>query len=207
MSITRRQFLLGAAFLQPGAPVVAIVLGPPGSGKTTQARFLKDKYGIPIFSAETLLKKANDRKSDFSKKIKGKLAPEELLNDQGMNDLVREAVIKADHKKGFILDGYPLTRPQAEYLAGLLKELALPDPLVVHLNATDAVVKARMTTRGQAYDKPEIIERRLAAYREQESTVLGYYGEKRVLRVDASRSEAEISKQIESALAARAGSH
>lgn len=200
MSISRRQILLGAAFLQPGSSVVAIVLGPPGSGKTTQAKFLKGKYGIPIFSAETLLKKSHDRKSSFSKKIKGKLSPDELLTDQGMNELVREAVTKADHSKGFVLDGYPMTRPQADYLSGVLKELSLPEPLVIHLQVPDAVVMQRMAQRARADDKPEIIERRLKFYKEEEAAVLGYYPESRVLRVDGTKSAGDISKQIDSAL-------
>lgn len=203
MAISRRQIFLGAAFLQPGNSIVSIVLGPPGSGKTTQANFLKNKYGIPVFSAETLLKKSHDRKSDFSKKIKGKMAPEELLTDVGMNELVREAVTKADHRKGFVLDGYPMTRPQAEFLTGVLKELALPEPLVIHLQTPDAVVLQRMTQRSRADDKPEIIERRLKFYKDEESAVLGYYPESRVLRVDGTKPASEISRQIDAALTAK----
>lgn len=200
----RRHFLLGSvAAFEGGREVVVIVLGPPGSGKTTQAEFLKKKYGIPIFSAATLLKKSHDRKSDFTKKTKDKISPDEMLTDAGMNDLVREAVIKADHQRGFILDGYPMTKGQAEFLRGLLNEIALPTPLIVHLDASDALVKQRMEQRGRADDKPAIIERRIAAYRHEEQTVLDFYGPNQVLRADGTKSAAEISKQIESALAAK----
>jgi adenylate kinase len=199
---SRREFFLSAAALLQGPTkgVVVILLGPPGAGKTTQAQFLSNKYKIPIFSAATLLKKSHDRKSDFSKKVKGKISPEELLTDQGMNDLVREAVIKADHERGFVLDGYPSSPGQAQYLTGLLQELGLSAPLVVHLAVSDELAKQRLSTRGSAADKPEIIDRRLAYYRKEESVVLNYYSQS-VIRIDGSQSVGDVTKQIETALA------
>lgn len=110
--------LLSAACLaqQPGKGLVLVLIGPPGSGKTTQADFLTKRYHIPVLSAGSWMSDAQ-----FDERLK-------VLNTG----------------KGFIIDGYPATHAQAEHLAKVVKQRQLPSPVIVHLDVPDDVVRQRM---------------------------------------------------------------
>ena len=183
-----------------GENLVVILLGPPGSGKSTQATYLRRKYGIPTVSAADLIKRGHGGKSPVSRAVAAPTASGDLLNEEGLNQLVRYRVEKRDALSGFILDGYPTSKKQAEYLASLLDERKLPPPVVIVLDAPDSVVKSRMNQRRRVDDKPAVIERRIADYRREEQFIVDYYGKGRLYRVDATKTEREVSAQIGSVL-------
>ena len=195
-------------WMLPAAPpgdagLVVILLGPPGSGKSTQAKHLQQSYRIPAISASELLKQSHGRKSRISRAVAAPVASGELVSDETINQLVQFRIQKRDALQGFILDGYPRTKAQAEFLAGQLKERGLPEPVVIHLDAPDAVVKQRMEARRRADDKPAIIERRLSDYHDEKDFLLGYYAPSRLFRVDATKPEKEVSRDIAALLAGR----
>lgn len=203
--LTRRAALFLAALpALPAAPagktLVIIILGPPTSGKTTQAGKIKKQYGLPIISPQTMIKMSHDRKSEFTKKVKGKLASDEILNDEGMNGLLQQSLNRMDVTGGFILDGYPVTKGQADYLGETLKQFGLSDPLVVSLEIPEAVLRARAEKSGRADDKPAIFERRYANYQEESAAILTYYPKVRVAHIDAAKSPEEVFTQIRSAI-------
>lgn len=101
---------------QPGKGLVMVLIGPPGSGKTTQAEYLFRKYRLPIITADS--KTSNQT---FDKLIKA-----------------------LDASKGFIIDGYPATHAQADHLAAVVKDLKLPAPVILQLDVPDDVVRQRM---------------------------------------------------------------
>jgi adenylate kinase len=199
--MNRRVFLLAATALQaqtPGGRRVLILLGPPGAGKTTHAKNLSKKYSIPTLSAADLLKKSHGRKDNMSRALKIEIEGGDLINDEGVNELMKARFTKGDCYNGFILDGYPTTKAQAEFLAAQLKELTFPEPVVIHLQITDQQAQERLRRRRRADDKPANIERRLADYRNEESTVLGLY--KDVIHIDASPDERTVWTAIQNAL-------
>jgi adenylate kinase len=203
--MTRRQWIAGLAMTGvpiaacaegPGKGLVIILLGPPGGGKTTQAEFLKKHYRIPFFSAAEIVRKSYGKKSKESRRLEPQAASGELLSDQALNELMLQNFKKADFTRGFILDGYPSNRVQAEYFSGALRELRLPEPAVVLLEVPDNVARERMATRGRADDKPATIERRLADYHREIAAVREAYLPARVLRVDGTKAKEEISREI-----------
>jgi|WetSurMetagenome_2_1015567.scaffolds.fasta_scaffold492193_2 adenylate kinase len=203
--LTRRAALFLAALpALPAAPagktLVIIILGPPTSGKTTQAEKIKKQYGLPIISPQTMIKMSHDRKSEFTKKVKGKLASDEILNDEGMNGLLQQSLNRMDVTGGFILDGYPVTKGQADYLGETLKQFGLSDPLVVSLEIPEATLRARAEKSGRADDKPAIFERRYANYQEESAAILSYYPKVRVAHIDAAKAPEEVFTQIRSAI-------
>ncbi|MGH9656939.1 MAG: adenylate kinase family protein [Bryobacteraceae bacterium] len=188
-----------AASMAAQSKRVIILLGPPGAGKTTQAKALSRARRIPSISAADLIKKGHGGKSKLSRAVAAPTASGDLVNDETINQLVEFRIQKRDALDGFILDGYPATEAQAKFLAAKLAERGLPAPVVVHLDAPDDVVRARMRGRGRADDKPATIERRLAEFHRERDFVLGFY--KGVRRVDATRTEKEVTAQIEKVLA------
>jgi adenylate kinase len=180
----------------PGKGMVIVLIGPPGAGKTTQARFLKKHYGIPFFSAAEIVRKSHGKKSKISRKLEPQAASGELLGDDALNQLMLQAFKKSDFTRGFILDGYPANRVQVEFFAGALRELRLPEPAAVVLEVQDNVARERMTKRGRADDKPATIERRLSDYRAEIETIRQAYPPARVFPVDGTKSEPEISREI-----------
>jgi adenylate kinase len=178
-------------------PLVVIILGPPGSGKTTQATALSKKYRIPTISISGLLKKQlgkQERPSDF---IKMSAASGDVLEDGAANQLMEARLLQGDLSHGFILDGYPVTVAQAKFLDGFLKDKGMPQPAVVMLDAPDEVVRRRMLARHRVDDTVEIVDRRLSDYQAERQLLIDWYTPENLLRVDATQAIPQVFRQID----------
>jgi adenylate kinase len=178
-------------------PLVVIILGPPGSGKTTQAAALSKKYSIPAISISGLLKKQLGKKSKYSNLIDMSAASGDLLDDAAANQLIESRLLKGDISRGFILDGYPHTAAEAKLLDGFLKDNALPRPAVVVLDAPDEVVRTRMLARHRIDDQPGIIDRRLSDYHAESQFLIDWYQPENLLRVDATQAVPQVFRQLD----------
>ena len=126
-------------------PIVLILLGPPGSGKGTQAAMLHDKFQLPHISTGDLLREHIRKGTELGKKAqlytdKGQLVPDALIMD-----LLFDRVSQPDCAKGYILDGFPRTLPQAESLQSRLKGRVTP--IIINLELKDSEVLERLTKR------------------------------------------------------------
>ncbi len=171
----RRLFLISACAASLMAqeavkPLVVVLIGPPGSGKTTQAQFLNRKFGLPVIGVEDLRAKAGAK----------------------LNLELKARIQAADASKGFVLDGYPSTRAEADYLGALVKELNLPAPVVIQLNVPDDIVRKRM----EGKEKPEALEKRLAAYHAEMDMLRQYYPSADIWSIIGTRSIKEVSGTI-----------
>jgi len=135
--------------MNPGDLFVGILLGAPGSGKGTQGATLSELYRIPTISTGDLLRVEIATGSELGKRVKAVITSGALVCDNLVNELVASRISKDDCRNGFLLDGYPRSRAQAEYLERLLIKRGLPDPTVVHLDVPLAMLKERMLARRQ----------------------------------------------------------
>ncbi|SMO63182.1 Adenylate kinase [Balnearium lithotrophicum] len=159
-----------------------VFLGPPGAGKGTQAQRIAQEYGIPHISTGDILRNAVKEGTELGKLAKSYMDKGELVPDEVIIGIIRERLSQPDVKeKGFILDGFPRTLPQAEALDELLKELSMPLDRVVYLNVDDEEIVKRLLARGRADDTEEVIRNRLKVYREQTAPLIDYYSEKCIL--------------------------
>jgi adenylate kinase len=124
-----------------------ILLGAPGAGKGTVAKLLTDYDGSVQISTGDILRGAVKAGSDLGKKAKSYMDRGDLVPDQLIMDIMESRLREPDCKKGFILDGFPRTIPQADALKGLLKKLDLKLDVAVNLNVPREVILDRLTTR------------------------------------------------------------
>ncbi len=124
-----------------------ILLGPPGAGKGTQAKFIVEKYKIIHISTGDMLREAVSSASELGLKVKSILEKGLLVSDDIMNELVRERLSRKDSEKGFILDGFPRTVNQAENLENILKGLNKKIDYVIFVNADEGTVVKRISNR------------------------------------------------------------
>ncbi|PCS22255.1 adenylate kinase [Candidatus Enterovibrio escicola] len=179
-----------------------ILLGAPGSGKGTQAQFIMEKYGIPKISTGDMLRAAIEADTELGKQAKAIINTGMLVSDDIILDLVKGRIAQKDCMKGFLLDGFPRTIPQA---LGLRK-IGVNVHFVLEFNVADNVIVERLSGRrvhlasGRTYhvvynpprvdnkddvtgetlfvrddDKAEIIIARLNVYHNQTAPLISYY--------------------------------
>lgn len=124
-----------------------VLLGAPGSGKGTQSALIEEKYGIPQVSTGDILRAAIAEGTSVGKKAEEYVNSGRLVSDEVMLELVRERIGKPDAQKGFILDGFPRTIPQAEGLDRILGERDLELDRVIKIDVPKKTILERMTSR------------------------------------------------------------
>ena len=168
-----------------------ILLGPPGSGKGTQAQRLVQKHGIVQLSTGEMLRAAVAAGTPVGLQAKDIMANGGLVPDQIVIGIISDRIDQPDARKGFILDGFPRTVPQAEALDELLKKKHLKLDAVIELRVNESALLDRVEKRAaetrargeevRVDDTPEVLTRRLAQYRAMTEPLIHYYSERRKL--------------------------
>jgi len=162
-----------------------VLLGPPGSGKGTQAALLVERLGIPHISTGALLRNAAKRGTELGLKAKALTDKGELVPDSVISDMIEERLSRADVTNGFILDGYPRNLAQAESLDLLLARMNQPvdEAILIDLDPERIIkrIAKRAQEEGRADDTEETVRNRLQVYSEQTAPLADYYAERGLL--------------------------
>lgn len=192
-----------------------ILLGPPGAGKGTQAQRLVEKYGIPQLSTGDMLRAAVKSETEVGKRAKAVMDSGQLVSDEIVNQIVSERIDEPDARRGFILDGYPRTVPQAKALTEMLAQKGQRLDAVIELKVDESALLRRMESRvaqtlaagGQvrADDNPESFKKRLDEYREKTAPLSSYYaGTGELKQIDGMADMDSVTAAIEAIVAGAA---
>jgi adenylate kinase len=155
--------------------VSLVLLGPPGSGKGTQAELLAQHLEVPAISTGEMVRAAMTSGSELGRRVEEIVNSGSLVDDETMGDLVRERLSEPDVERGFLLDGYPRTLPQADALAGILRESGRALGAVIMIDVPEEELVGRMLDRGREDDTEEVIRHRLQVYRAQTEPLVEHY--------------------------------
>jgi len=204
--------------------MLLVLVGPPGSGKGTQAKILCERFGVPQISTGDMLRAAK-KEGTLDPRFRAIMDAGGLVPDEAMIDLIDKRIDAPDCQPGFLLDGFPRTVPQAEALGGLLSKRGRSIGAVLQLDVPRSLLEERLVhrrtdkTTGQIYhlvynppppgaelehradDWPETVGRRLDAYEAMTSALLPYYQGRGLLRrVDGVGKPEEVTTRILTAL-------
>jgi len=190
-----------------------ILLGPPGSGKGTQAQRLVQRHGIVQLSTGEMLRAAVAAGTPVGLKAKDIMASGGLVPDEIVIGIISDRLDQPDAARGFILDGFPRTVPQAEALDELLKKKHMKLDAVIELRVNESALLQRVETRAaetrargeevRIDDTPEVLTKRLASYRALTEPLIHYYSERRkLLTVDGMMTIEHVTREINRILAA-----
>ena len=200
-----------------------IMLGAPGVGKGTQAKLISEKYNIPHISTGDMLRAAVKEGTELGLKAKAIMERGDLVSDEIMHGIVKDRLAKDDCRDGYILDGFPRTLPQAEFLDTVDKI-----NYVVYIDVPEALIVKRLVLRrtcpncGAMYhleynppkkdnvcdkcgtpliqrddDKEDVVKNRLAVYNEKTAVLLDYYRNRgNLYKIDGNREINEVLKSI-----------
>ena len=208
-----------------------ILIGPPGAGKGTQAEYLVERFQIPHISSGDMLRAAVTAGTDLGQQADGFMKAGQLVPDELVIAMIIERTARPDCAKGFILDGFPRTRPQAEALAVDLTKADVTLDAVVLIEVPDSLILERITGRrmdpetGDIYHaqfKPppadiahRVVQRqddtatactaRLEKYHAETAPIIPFYNEQGLLkRIDGNTTPEVVTARIAATLAATA---
>jgi adenylate kinase len=181
-----------------GGRVRLLLIGPPGSGKGTQAARIGNHYGIAHISSGELLRGQVDLDTPTGRAVREQLARGDLVSDGIVMDLLRRPVEAAGRRGGYVLDGFPRTVAQAKAAYLIARELGVGVQVALYLRVPREQLIERMVARrrvsGRADDSLDVIERRLNVFDEQTTPLLDYYAGREVLvTVDGSKSADDVT--------------
>ena len=190
-----------------------IFLGPPGSGKGTQASQLAKRLGVPAISTGEILREAVRKQTALGQKAKAVMERGELVSDDLIVAMIGERLAEADARRGFILDGFPRTLAQARAFETMLSGNGDALSAVLNFSVPEAELTERMLGRaqaeGRADDRPETIRERMRVYREKTEPLVGFYRDRDLLaEIDGVGSVSEVAGRVDEAVSSsrRAGS-
>ncbi len=184
-----------------------IMFGPPGAGKGTQAVLIQEKHKIKQLSTGDMLRAEVASESALGNTLKAIMAAGELVSDEIIIELIGNCISEPECERGFILDGFPRTVPQAEALDEMLQHMARKIDHVVVLTVDNEILVDRIKSRAaesgetRSDDNEEVLKNRLEVYQSQTAPLLPYYKGRGVLReVDGMQSIEDVSEQIDAIL-------
>ena len=182
-------------------PIVAL-LGPPGSGKGTQAARLQDQLGFVPLATGDLLREARAAGTDLGRRASEYMDRGELVPDDVIVAMIRDELANLDDKP-VLFDGFPRTVAQADALEGALEERSRQLSSAVLVDVPDDLVVERISGRheGRDDDDPETVRERLQVYHRETEPLVAYYDDRGLLRrVDGAQDPDEVEAAIRSAL-------
>jgi adenylate kinase len=178
-----------------------ILMGPPGAGKGTQAKYVAARFGIPAISTGDIFRANVSRGTPLGVEAKKYMDAGEYVPDEVTNRMVRNRIDEPDAEPGFLLDGYPRTLAQVEELDGMIGHTGHKLDAVVVLTVDEEEVVQRLLRRaqveGRADDTEEVIRRRQEVYVEQTEPLIGVYRGRGILHeVDGMGEVDEVTERI-----------
>ena len=179
-----------------------VMLGPPGSGKGTQAQRLTEHFGIPHISTGDMFRAIQDEETELARQVRDIMRRGELVPDALTIEMVRSRLQRPDAAAGAIFDGFPRTIAQADALAALLQEFFGEEVDVALLLDVDEEeimrrVRGRARLEGRADDAEEIVRKRHQTYLEQTTPLVDYYRARgKLVTVDGARPIADITQDL-----------
>ncbi len=173
-----------------------IFLGPAGAGKGTQAQRLSEALGVPRISTGDMLREALRQGTPLGKAAEPYLETGDLVPDHLLVTMIRERVQEPDCARGYILDGFPRTLPQAEALEQLAGPIAR-EFVVLNLEVPRDELLRRLSGRGREDDKDLPVERRLQEYVDRTTPLVEFYESRGQLhRIDGFRPMDAVSQDL-----------
>jgi adenylate kinase len=186
-----------------------VLVGPPASGKGTQAGRIVDRFGGVHIATGDILRSNAERGTELGRTASRYMDRGDLVPDEVIIGMVLERMGEGDCADGFVLDGFPRTVPQAEALEGRLEELGCPLDAVVSLAVGTDELRRRLAGRAAEQDRAEdddedAIRRRLELFDRETEPLLDFYEQRALLvRVEAEGDPDEVAERIAKALAGR----
>ena len=182
-----------------------ILMGPPGAGKGTQAKFVADHFGIPAISTGDIFRANVSQGTPLGIKAQGYMDAGEYVPDEVTNLMVRNRIDEEDAAPGFLLDGYPRTLAQVEELDGMIEYTGHSLDAVVVLTVDPEEIVQRLLQRAEVEGRPDdtedVIRRRQELYVEQTEPLIGVYRERGLLiEVDGMGEVGDVTSRIFDAL-------
>ena len=179
----------------PAVGSVILFIGPPGSGKSTQAAAAAKKYNLPVISRQDLIAVDPEAYRQNRSKAMGGMTVE---SDPFLNDLFARKLEKIDVTRGLLLDGYPATKDHADFLAKLAKEGKLPHLCAIQLTIPDDVVMRRM--KGSHELKDGTLQQRLKDYHREMDMLKLYFPAVDIVTIDATPKITTVTRKVNAAL-------
>jgi adenylate kinase len=178
-----------------------VLIGPPGSGKGTQAARLTERFDAPTVAFGEVFSDHKERGTDLGRKAAEQIDAGELVPDEIVVSMARERLEEKDVSHGFLLDGFPRTVPQAEELEAMLDEKGLSLDAAIYLQVPNDVVVERLSARSETEDRDDddeqTVRNRLRVFDESTTPLLEHYREKGLLvEIDGVGDEDEVFARI-----------